>query len=52
MTDMNPADVRAGVRCAVQAWLDANGADIAEMIAAAVAEAVAREAIDAIRKSR
>lgn len=38
-TNLNPADVQAGVRSAVREWLDANGADIAELIARTVAEA-------------
>lgn len=37
-TNLNPADVQAGVRSAVREWLDANGADIAELIARTVAE--------------
>ena len=36
---LNPVDVQAGVRSAVREWLDANGADIAEMIARTVGEA-------------
>lgn len=37
-TPITSADVRAGVHSAVYAWLNANGADIAQMIATAVAD--------------
>lgn len=39
---LNPADVQAGVQSAIRAWLDANGADIAELIARTVAEATVK----------
>lgn len=40
--NLSLADVQAGVRSAVYAWLDANGEDITKLIAATVAEATVK----------